>query len=292
MTGRLAFYCTMALVYPLSLLPFSLLYVISDVFFFLVYHVPGFRKKIVLTNLRNSFPEKSEAEIRAIAKRFYRNLCDIVIENIKMVSISKEEVSKRCVIKHREILDDYFRQGKSVVATIGHCGNWELAGLATSLAVRHHSIAFYRTLKNSYFDHFARKLRSKFGMTLLPHTQVRQMLKEHGKQPQLYIFITDQTPSNTITSYWTTFLKQDTPIYKGAEKMAKMTGLPVVYGDIQRLRRGYYSIDVSLLTDDSVSSKEGGITELHTRVLEKSIILQPDNWLWSHRRWKRKRPET
>jgi len=289
--SAIAFYAVMAIVYPLSLLPLSVLYLFADIIYYIIYYVFRYRRQVVGTNLRKSFPGKSEEEIQSIAGKFYRNLCDILVENIRMVSISKAEVAKRCKIKNIELLENYYRQRQSVIATIGHCGNWELAGLATSLAVKHHSIAFYRTLRNSYFDRFVVRMRAKFGMELLPHRQVRQMLnQESSSQPNMYIFITDQTPLNAQTSHWLTFLNQDTPVYKGTEKMAKRTGHPVVFGDIQRIRRGYYCIEVSLLTDNPARMKEGEITELHTRALEKAIIKNPDNWLWTHRRWKREKP--
>lgn len=287
--SRVAWWLTSAIIYPLSLLPFGVLYFFSDLWFFFGYHILRYRRNVVFTNLRNSFPEKSSEEIEAIAKQFYRNFCDILVENVKLPTISKEEVAKRCIIKNKRILDEYYAEGKSVIATIGHCGNWEIAGLATSLAVPHRSIAFYRPLKNIYFDRFARDMRARFGMMLLSHTQVRQMVKEHGKQPNLYIFITDQTPSNTKTAHWTTFLNQDTPVFTGTEKFAHLTGLPIVYGDIQRIKRGYYSIEVKLLLENPIGTKEDEITDLHTKALEDAIVKQPDNWLWSHKRWKRKR---
>lgn len=287
--SRIAWWLTRAIIYPLSLLPFSVLYLFSDLLFVVVYYLVRYRRKVVLSNLRNSFPKKKEDELNAIAKKFYKNFCDILVENIKLPTISKQEVEKRCVVKNKKLLDDFYSEGKSVIATIGHCGNWEVAGLGISLAVRHLPIVFYRPLKNIYFDRFARSMRARFGMMLLPHTQARQMLKEHGKQPNLYIFITDQTPSNTKTSHWTTFLNQDTPVFKGTEKFGHMTGLPIVYGDIQRVKRGYYTIDVSLLVENPALSKEGEITDIHTKALENAINLHPDNWLWSHRRWKRKR---
>ena len=288
--SRIAWWLTLAVIYPLSLLPFSILYLLSDCLFFLIFYIVRYRKKIVFENLRKSFSEKSEAEIHSIAKKFYRNFCDILVETLKLTTISKQEVQKRCVLTNKKILDDYLKEGKSVIATIGHCGNWELAGLAISLAAQHRCITFYRPLKNIYFDRFAKALRAKFGMLLLPHTQARQMLKEHGKQPNLYIFITDQTPSNPLTSHWTSFLNQDTPVFRGTEKFARLTKLPVVYGDIQRVKRGYYSIEASLLVDNPSMPEEGEITELHTRKLESAIKRHPDNWLWTHKRWKRKRP--
>lgn len=287
---RLSFLAAMSIVYPLSLLPLSILFVLSGLAYYIVYYAIRYRRKVVFANLQNSFPDRTDAEITSIAKKFYRNLCDIAVENIKLVSISKEEAERRCRIKNPEVLDSLFKQGRSVIATIGHCGNWELAGLATSLMAKHHSVTFYKRLKNIYFDRFAIKMRARFGMDLVPHTRARQMLKHEGDRPNMYIFITDQTPSNDFTSYWTVFLNQDTAIYKGAEKFAKLTGHPVVYGDIQRVKRGYYTIDVKMLAENSIRTKEGEITELHTRALEEAVLRHPDNWLWTHRRWKRKNP--
>lgn len=287
--SRIVWWLTRAITYPFSLLPFGILYLFSDMLFLLAYFIVRYRRKIVRTNLSNSFPAKSENELRDIEKRFYRNFCDILVENLKLPSLSKAQVEKRCMVRNSELLDSFFKEGKSVIATIGHCGNWEMAGLGISLAVKHRPIVFYRPLKNSYFDRYMKKLRSRFGMYLLPHTHARQMLKEQGRQPNLFIFITDQTPSNTHTAHWTTFLNQDTPVFKGTEKFARITGLPVVYGDIQRVKRGYYTIDVSLLIENPAETKEGGITEIHTKTLENAIAGSPDNWLWSHRRWKRKR---
>lgn len=287
--SRIAWWLTRAITFPLSLLPLSVLYFFSALLYVLVFYIVRYRRNVVATNLRNAFPQKSETELRQIARNFYKNFCDILVENIKIPVLSKKEVESRCVVRNNELLDRFYKEGKSVVATIGHCGNWEMAGLGISLAVKHQPIVFYRPLKNIYFDRFARNMRARFGMKLLPHTQARQMLKAHGKQPNLFIFITDQTPSNTTTAHWTTFLHQDTPVFKGAEKFARLTGLPLVYGDIQRVKRGYYTIDVSLLIENPAGTQEGEITDIHTKTLEDAIHRHPDNWLWSHRRWKRRR---
>jgi len=290
MVKRVAFFAMMAIVYPLSLVPSPLLYLLSDFVYGVLYYVIRYRRKIVYSNLRNSFPNKSNNDINSIAKKFYSNLCDIIVENIKLVSISKEEISKRCKFNNLELLDGLFKNEKSLIATLGHCGNWELAGLAASLAVKHHTITFYRPLKNIYFNKYAKKMRAKFGMELLPHNKARQMLRQDSNKSNMYIFITDQTPSNVFTSHWTTFLNQETPIFKGTEKFARITGHPVVYCDVQRTKRGYYSIEFNMLTENPVHEQPGKVTELHTRALENAIINNPDNWLWTHRRWKRKRP--
>ncbi len=274
----------------LSLFSLTLLYRISDMLYYLLYYVIRYRRKVVESNLKKSFPEKSENDLKNIEKQFYRNLCDIIVENIKLHRLSEAEIVQCCVFKNMEILYDYFEQGKSVIAAIGHCGNWELAGLGTSIQMRHRCFSFYKPLKNQSLDLWQRKLRAKFGMELIPITHARKMLKEACTQPNLYIFITDQTPSNAKNSHWMQFLNQDTPVFKGAEKVARMLNAPVVFADIQRTKRGHYTITVELLHENPASTAEGELTTLHTRALEKSIRAQPDNWLWSHRRWKKVKP--
>ena len=292
MMKRIAFMAVMAIVYPLSMVPLSILYVLSDLMYYCVYYFPGYRKKIVFSNLRNAFPDKSNDDLRIIAKNFYRNFCDIIIENVKLINFSREDVARRCTFSNLELVNDLCDRGKSVIMTLGHCGNWELTGLAASLAVKQHTITFYRTIKNIYFDRFSKNIRGKFGMELVPQTKARMMIRQEGKQPNMYIFITDQTPSNVHTSYWTRFLNQDTSIFKGAEKFAKLTGHPVLHAEIQRAQRGYYTVEFKILRESPERTTEGEITELHTRALENDIVRNPDNWLWTHRRWKLKKPVT
>ena len=225
----LLFIFFLVILYPLSLLPFPILYLLSDLLFLLIYYVVRYRRKVVLTNLSLSFPQKSKQEIEEIARKFYRNLGDIIVENVKLLTITKQTVLERCAFINPEVVNSLAAEGKSIIATIGHCGNWELAGLSTSLSLNLHTMVFYRPFKNQYFDKFIRKSRGKFGMELVADNKVRQILKQEGKQPNLYIFITDQTPSNISTCHWTTFLNQHTPVFKGTEKMAKLTNIPVVF---------------------------------------------------------------
>jgi KDO2-lipid IV(A) lauroyltransferase len=288
---RLAFVCTLIIVYPLSLLPFFLLYRLSDLLFVVVYYLVRYRRKVVASNLANSFPEMGEEERKRVARKFYRNFCDIVVEGIKMTTISPKQLQKRLKVTGTEGINALYEQGKSAMTTLGHCGNWEMAGLAASYEVKHHSIAIYRPLSNKYFDSFIKKTRARFGMDLVAHNKTRQILSKLDKQTILYHFITDQTPASASGSYWTTFLHQDTPIYMGTEKVAKMTNMPVFYCKILRVKRGYYSLQVQEVTMDPSVCAPYAITEIHTRLLEENIREQPDNWLWTHRRWKRRKPQ-
>ena len=263
---------------------------LSDVAFVFVFHIFKYRKKVVSQNLRKSFPDKTEKEIQEIAKKFYGNFCDIIIESVKFLTISKAAVVDRCRFENPELLDDLCDHGESAIMTLGHCGNWEMAGLSASIQLKHRSVVFYRPLKNPYFDQLIKNLRGRFGMELIPDAQVRQMLRQPRTHPNLYIFITDQTPHQASTSYWTTFLNQDTPVFKGTDKFAKMLKVPVFFAEMKRVKRGYYSIKFIEVTSDPAAAQPDEITEKHTRALESAIIAQPDNWLWSHRRWKRKRP--
>lgn len=204
---RLAFVVTLIVVYPLSLLPFFLLYRLSDFLFLVVYYLIGYRRKVVTLNLARAFPEKTEQERIAIARKFYRNFCDIVVEGIKLNTISPEELQKRLKVTNTEAINKLFEEGRSAMTTLGHCGNWEMAGLAASYEVKHHSIAIYRPLKNKYFDNFIKKTRARFGMELVAHNRSRQILSQLNKDRNLYHFITDQTPISAANAYWTTFMK-------------------------------------------------------------------------------------
>ena len=287
---RLTYWLALVVVYPLSLLPFAILYLVSDFIFVLVYYVFRYRRSVVDTNLLHAFPAMNDIERKEVAKRFYGNFCDIIVENIKFITISPAEVKKRLLVINSEPLNAYFDKGQSVLTTLGHCGNWEMAGLAASYELKHHSIAIYRPLSNPYFDKLVTNIRARFGLELVAHTKTRQILSQLHKSTNVYHFITDQVPTKVETAYWTKFLNQDTPIYMGAEKVAKMTNMPVFFLKILRTKRGYYSLEMQLVATYPSKCADYEITEKHTKLLEENIQAQPDNWLWSHRRWKHKRP--
>lgn len=285
--SRILFYL---LLKPLSYLPFSVLYRVSDVLFVLLYRIFGFRTKVVLNNLNNSFPEKSEEEINHIAEEFYRHLCDIIVEAIRMFSIPKEELLRRCPVVNPEIFDHYAAQGKSVLLVAGHYNNWELAAVACGPQIVHQTAGIYHPLSNAFMNERALESRSRFGLKMISKKEVKPFFEENKDKLTATMFGADQSPSNSYNAYWTTFLNQDTAVLFGTEKYAKEYDYPVIFGTITKLRRGYYQMSFHTLEDHPADSAYGSISEQHTRALEELIIKAPQYWLWTHKRWKRKRP--
>lgn len=281
------------LVYFISILPFWILYGISDVFYVLVYHIIGYRKKVVFDNLRRSFPEKPEAEIRQIAAKFYRHFCDTIFETLKVLTISRRNFKKHCYFtpKATEIFHHYEHEKRGFICVLGHCGNWEWTLIGHEIYFKVLMTGIYHPLSNRQADALIYKLRSRFGGNLVPmRDTIREILdqKKKGIVSNLGL-IADQTPPPE-GAYWTTFLNQDTPVFYGTEKIAKKFGYPVVFITMRKLKRGLYEIDGDVLTDKPAEFPDGVISEMHTRMLEQRIREQPHTWLWSHRRWKHKRP--
>ena len=272
-----------------SILPFPLLYVISDFVCFVLFRIVGYRKKVVLANLQNSFPEKSAEEINVICKKFYRNLSDIAVETVKLSSMSKRELEKRCAFKNLHIIENYYDKGKSVIATVGHCGNWEWGALSLSIHSKHKVIGAYAPLSNPYFNNYFKRTREKFGIIMVPMKETVPFVLNYDKGLCLVGLIADQAPNvHSTNNYRTIFLNQDSLVFTGAERLAMKTDNPVVYFKINRIKRGFYEVDIIDLFPNPSSTKEYEITDKYIRTLEQQIIETPDNWIWSHRRWKHK----
>jgi KDO2-lipid IV(A) lauroyltransferase len=286
----LVYYLSLPFLYLLSLLPFPLFYLFSDLVYFLIYYVFGYRKKVVFENLRNAFPEKSEKEIRQIGKAFYKYLCDLILETFKTLTISEAEAKRRCCVTPQAaaIFEKYYTEKKSVIIVMGHFGNWEWSGNAFSLTCRHQLYVIYHPLTNRYFDGLIYRMRTRFGTKLIAMRDTYKDMVRFKDEINATAFIADQTPSPD-SAYWTTFLNQDTPVFRGTEKIARKVNYPVIYSSVKRVKRGYYEIHAEVLFDDPRSTSDGEISEAHTRKLEKEIREQPEIWLWSHRRWKHRR---
>ncbi len=289
--GALAYYFSLPFLYLISILPSWLFYGFSDVVFFLLYHIIGYRKGIVMENLRNSFPGKTEQELKTICKKFYGYLCDLFLETFKTLTMSKSFATEHCVFTPaaKQLFDDYVEKKQNVIIVMGHFGNWEWSGNSFSLICKQQLFVIYHPLANKYFNDLIAKMRLRFGTRLIAMKDTfREMLKERHNI-NATAFIADQTPSPE-NAYWTTFLHQDTPIFRGTETIARKLNYPVVYATVHRVKRGYYSITAETLFENPASTLDGEISEAHTRKLEQEIILQPEIWLWSHRRWKHKKP--
>lgn len=281
----ISYYLAIPFVYLLAYLPFWALYRVSDFFCFILFHLVGYRRKVVEKNLRNSFPQKSEKEIQILSKKYYQYLCDITLEAFKKITMSREETLKHCKFHNAELLDRLKAENKSVILLMGHYGNWEWAGSSFSLSNEHPLYVVYKVLSNPAFEKIMVKSRTMFGTRLIKvENTLRDIIANKGNVVA-YAFIADQTPFPEH-AYWTTFLHQDTPLFTGAEKLAKKFNYPVVFVNILRVRRGYYEIFPELLFENPRDCAENEITELYIRRLEREINKMPETWLWSHRRWK------
>jgi KDO2-lipid IV(A) lauroyltransferase len=285
--NRLFYY---GFIYPLSSLPFPVLYLFSDGLYALLYYVVGYRKKVVMENLGRSFPEKSEGERRAIAKKFYRNFCDMVVESLKMFTISEEEAHKRTTYVGVEIPDSYFDKGQSIMVATGHYGNWEVAAMTYDAATKHQTLCVYKPLTNKYFDRKMMDSRQKYGLRMIHNRKVKESFEEHKNELTAMVLLIDQSPSVHSKPYWMQFLGQETAVLTGTEKYAVEYNYPVIYLHISQPKRGYYEMSFEKVCDNPRDTKPGEITEMATRILEKDIREVPELWLWSHKRWKHKKP--
>lgn len=279
-------------IWLITLLPLRVLYVFSDFFYILIYYVAGYRKRVVFTNLKNSFPEKSQKEIKKIARTYYRHLCDYFIESLYTINISEKEIKKRYTYKNPEVLSSILSQNKGVIVACGHYGNWEWF-ISISLYIKNPLLGIYHPIKNQYFNEFYKRIRGKFGGISVPMSiSVKEMIKySRNKIGTITLFLIDQRPIWSSIRYWTTFLNQETPVLQGSELIAKKLDQAVVFMDIQKVKRGYYEIEFELISNNPRETKENEITEANTRKLEDIIRKNPDYWLWSHKRWKHKRTE-
>ncbi len=283
----LIYYITLPFIYLLSALPFKLLYLISDFLFLILYHIVGYRKKVVRENLQKSFPKKSEKELKQIEIAFYHHLCDLILESLKAYTISEKELRKHCTTKNPEIMEQFAAKGQSICIAMGHYGNWEWAGQRVSIDTKFKLLVLYRKIKNVYFDKFMQRLRSRFGAIPVEMRETVRAILDYQKNkiPTATVFIADQTPPPE-NAYWLNFLNQNTPVFKGTEKIASKYNMPVLFGQVHKVKRGFYEIELSILCENPSELSEMELTQLHTKKLEEYIHRKPEYWLWSHRRWK------
>ena len=273
---------------PISLLPYPLLYFISDILYLAMYKVIGYRKQVVLTNLKNSFPDKSNLELKDIMTDFYRHFCDIVMESVKSFTISEKQLRKRLIIKNPESSNYFAGKGQSIIFVGGHYNNWEICAQAFAMYSNHKCIGIYNPLSNAFINEKINTSRSKYGMYLVSMKQAKKSFEEKSK-PRAIVFGSDQNPANPNRAHWMQFLNQDTAVLFGVEKYSKEYDWPVVFVSISKVKRGHYEVEYSLITDKPTEQPHGKITEDFTNRLEQDIINQPQYWLWSHKRWKHKR---
>ena len=276
---------------PLSMLPMRVLHAISTGVYFILYRLLGYRKKVVFGNLERSFPEKSPAEIEAIASDFYRHFCDLIFESIRMFSMGEAEMRRRAIVTNPEFVVEMEKLNKGIILFAGHYNSWEMMGTAFPMFTKMHVAALYSPIKNPFFSKVLSGSRGKYGLELVPKHEGAGMFEAAKDTPTVFLFGGDQSPTSSKKSFWMEFLNQETAVAFGTEKFAKAHDCAVVFGDIQKVKRGYYTMTFSMISENPREEEHGAITIKHTRKLEEIIRRDPRYWLWTHRRWKRKREE-
>ena len=286
---KLTYYFFRGFVFLFGIAPFRLVYLFSDGFYYILYYIIGYRKKVVFDNLSSSFPGKTRDEIIKIEKAFYRHFCDIMIESGKAFMMDEGTITKRFRFTNPRVLNDYYDQKRNVIVVGGHYNNWEWAGLASGSQLKHKPVGFYKPLSNKYIDQYIQKTRVR-GRSVLASIKRTTESFHLYQEPCVFYMVADQSPSNIRMAHWVNFLGQDTAFLHGPEKHAKANNLPVYYADIQKIKRGYYAVEFILVEAEPLTAAPGSITAKYAKILEQKIIEKPEFWLWSHRRWKH-RPE-
>lgn len=270
-----------------SALPFRVLYVLSDFNYLLMYHVGRYRRKVVRENLEKSFPEKTEAERLQIERKFYRYLSDYMLEDLKLLHMSAEDLCQRMIYKNTEQYLELTEKYGGIIVMIPHYANYEwLIGMGSVMKPGDVPVQVYKPLKDKYLNELFKQIRSRFGGYNIPkHSTAREIikLKREGKNMVVGL-ITDQWPSGD--RYWTTFMGQETAFLNGAERIAKIMNFPVFYCELTKTRRGYCEAEFKLMTEAPKETVEGEITDMFAHELEQTIRREPAYWLWSHKRWK------
>lgn len=293
---RLTYYLLYGLVYSLSLLPFWLLYLLSDGLYLLIYYIARYRRKIVWKNLSSSFPEKSATELKRIEQQFYHWFCDYIFETFKLLSISDKAVLRHIEFRGVEEMEKCFDKGQDCGAILGHYCNWEWLS-ATGLAFSHYPDAvmglIYHPLYNENFDRLFIDIRSTHGGQCIPKKDILRHLVGCKRDGRHYLFgyISDQLPKWENMHLWIDFLNHDTPVFTGAERIMRKVNDAVFYVDMERPRRGKYICTFRLITAEAAKEQEFDITRRFYELLEENIRRQPALYLWTHNRWKRGREE-
>lgn len=276
----------------LSLFPMKVLYMKSWFLYVLLYHVFGYRRKVVYENLRRSFPDKEEQEIRKIARGYYRHLCDGIFEVVHMISMKQDDVDKRYKIINPELINELYKENKSIVVTGSHYGNWEWASYVGHL-FRYKLLGVYKPVSNRMINRFFIYIRGKQGgiPTPMKGTLRAIMDAQRNKENFMLYLVGDQRPQWGDLKYWATFMGQEAPIITGPEKLARRFNLVTIFSDVKRIKRGYYELTLRIISKESKNTQDFEITKEYIKLVEEQIKREPELYLWSHKRWKYNKEE-
>lgn len=276
------------LCYPLALLPLALLYALAAPLYLVLNYVVRYRRKVVLENLQNSFPEKDNREIRKLSNRYYWHLCQIAVEMVKMLLLPRRVLQYRYRCSNPELVNRYFEEGRSVILMSSHYNNWEWMILALDEMFKHHGVGVGKPNTDKVFEKLVNRARTRYGTEVVFADTVRETFERYESQhvPVAYMMLSDQSPNSKSRCYVTDFLHQRTGVIFGAEHFARKYNIPVLYYEVIKERIGKYRVDVQLITDTPNDCAEYAITQRYVELLEQTIRRKPQFWLWSHRRWK------
>jgi len=273
-------------IFLIGILPFKVLYFFSDIARFFLHRVFGYRTRVIRSNLERCFPEKSKEEIDKLIAKSYKNLTDIMVEGFKAFTMTRKQLAERHKIINSEILDQFKDSSKNIIATPCHYGNWEWGSMAPGLQLDYQIVGFYTPFSNPYIDKFMRNNRSRTGAKLISTRKTSATFDELTNSRTVFIMAADQSPSKPEKAIWVNFLGQKTAFLDGPERHARLRDIPVIFTDIQRVKRGYYTLELSYISLNPKETEKGEITTNYASRLEKIIRNKPEDWLWSHKRWK------
>ncbi len=270
-----------------SKLPLRVLYWLSDFIFVILYFVVGYRKKVVFQNLKNSFPEKSDSELKIIRKKFYHNFCDYLVETLKSFTIPSHELRVRVQHLNQDVFHEAKKENKNVILLAGHIFNWEWFNALATIIPQEKSFPVYRKVQSSFWEQKVKAIRNRFGNHALEAKEViRHIFKNTNDGNSVYMFVADQTPHSSEVTYGLEFLHQKTPAFVGYDKLSTRMDLVFVYCEMKKVKRGYYQINYHQIEPDGEKFEEYEVVRKFHKMLETTINKRPDNYLWSHRRWK------
>ncbi len=284
---RLTFIITFPFLLLISWMPFGILYLLSDILYYLLYHVAGYRKNIVRKNIKLSGLVKTKKEALAIERKFYRYLCDLFLEMIKVKGMSKNDMMRRFKLTNPSILKDFARMNKSVFVMAGHYGNFEWL-LSLGHHTPHTAHGIYAPLQNPYFDKYLKKVRSLHGSFLISRKKFREQFTnmQHRKELTVIGFAADQSPQDKKKNYFRNFFGHEVPVFTGAERLGKTFDVPILMAKVRRIKRGYYETTLNLLAENPRTLPDYAITDFFYEQLETLIKEDPSLYFWSHNRFK------
>ncbi len=275
------------ILYFISKLPLKILYVFSDIIFFLNHYLVGYRKNVITRNLKKSFPEKTDKEIAAIRKKFYRNFSDYLVETIKSFSISETEARVRMQHINQDLFHEAKAEGKNIILLAGHVFNWEWINALARIVPQEHCHPVYRKVNSDFWENQMKQIRNKFGNEALEANEViLNIFRNRNDGESIYMFVADQTPHVSHVNYGLEFLNQRTPAFIGYDKLATRMDLIFIYCEMKKVKRGYYQVNYHRIEPENDQFVKNEVVKKFHRMLENTIRKNPDNYLWSHRKWK------